>query len=66
MSEHDLIKIIAYLWSAVYDLLLIEKGEKASRSRLQIEMDLNDLEIVCRGLAEDEGIEWGTDPEDIM
>ena len=46
-------KIIAKLWSSIYDLMLYIKGT-SKKSLEQIETDLSRLEYECRGLGLDE------------
>ncbi len=45
-------KIIARLWSSIYDLMLYIKGT-SKKSLEQIETDLSRLEYECRGLNEE-------------
>ena len=54
-----MIKIISRLWSSIYDLLLLEKGQ-GNKTLEQIEQDLDALEMICRSYA---GID---DAEDIF
>lgn len=45
----DEIKIISLLWSAIYDLLLLNKGQ-SSKTIEEIEEQLDILEYQCRGI----------------
>lgn len=49
------LKIIAKLWSAVYDLLFYIDGN-SNKSLDQIHTDLDVIEIMCRPYADD--VEW--------
>lgn len=51
------LKIIAKLWSAVYDLLLYIDG-KTNKSLSQIHNDLNIIEAMCRPYADTDDVEW--------
>ena len=51
------LKIIAKLWSAVYDLLFYIDG-KSNKSLDQIHNDLDVIEIMCRPYADTEDFEW--------
>ena len=50
-------KIIARLWSSIYDLMLYIKGT-SKKSLEQIETDLSRLEYECRELDEEREEEW--------
>ena len=45
-----MIKIISRLWSSIYDLLLLVKGQ-GNKTLEQIEQDLDVLEMLCRPYA---------------
>ena len=51
------LKIIAKLWSAVYDLLLYIDG-KTNKSLSQIHNDLDIIEAMCRPYADTGDVEW--------
>lgn len=51
------LKIIAKLWSAVYDLLLYIDG-KTNKSLSQIHNDLDIIEAMCRPYADTDDVEW--------
>ena len=51
------LKIIAKLWSAVYDLLLYIDG-KTNKSLSQIHNDLDIIEAMCRPYADTDDAEW--------
>lgn len=51
------LKIIAKLWSAVYDLLFYIDG-KSSKSLDQIHNDLDVIEAMCRQYADADDVEW--------
>lgn len=51
------LKIIAKLWSAVYDLLLYIDG-KTNKSLSQIHNDLDIIEVMCRPYADTDDVEW--------
>ena len=56
-----MIKIISRLWSSIYDLLLLVKGQ-GNKTLEQIEQDLDVLEMLCRpyaGVDESEDIFLG-------
>lgn len=50
------LKIIAKLWSAVYDLLLYIDG-KTNKSLSQIHNDLDIIEAMCRPYADTDDVE---------
>ena len=51
------LKIIAKLWSAVYDLLFYIDG-KSRKSLEQIHDDLDIIEVMCRPYADTGDAEW--------
>ena len=51
------LKIIAKLWSAVYDLLFYIDG-KSNKSLDQIHNDLDVIEAMCRPYADTDDVEW--------
>lgn len=51
------LKIIAKLWSAVYDLLFYIDG-KSNKSLDQIHNDLDVIEAMCRQYADADDVEW--------
>lgn len=51
------LKIIAKLWSTVYDLLLYIDG-KTNKSLSQIHNDLDIIEAMCRPYADTDDVEW--------
>mgnify|MGYP000459084920 CR=1 FL=1 len=51
------LKIIAKLWSAVYDLLFYIDG-KSNKSLDQIHNDLDVIEAMCRPYADADDVEW--------
>ena len=51
------LKIIAKLWSAVYDLLLYIDG-KTNKNLSQIHNDLDIIEAMCRPYADTGDVEW--------
>ena len=48
------LKIIAKLWSAVYDLLFYIDG----KSNKSLDNDLDVIEIMCRPYADTDDVEW--------
>lgn len=50
------LQIIAKLWSAVYDLIFLIKGE-SSKTLDQIEKNLDLIEYACRRYVDDSGEE---------
>lgn len=62
-----MLKIISMLWSSVYDLLFLVKGE-GTKTLGQIEEDLDMIEMLCRPYADADdvevhaGQEGGTEP----
>lgn len=51
------LKIIAKLWSAVYDLLFYIDG-KSNKSLDQIHNDLDVIEAMCSPYADADDVEW--------
>jgi len=52
-----MLKIIAMLWSSVYDLLFLVKGQ-GTKSLEQIEQDLDVIEMRCRSYVDADDSEW--------
>lgn len=52
-----MLKIIAMLWSSVYDLLFLVKGQ-GTKSLEQIEKDLDVIEMRCRPYVDVDDSEW--------
>lgn len=51
-----MLKIISMLWSSVYDLLFLVKGQ-GNKTLEQIESDLDVIEMLCRPYADADDIE---------
>ena len=51
-----MLKIISMLWSSVYDLLFLVKGQ-GRKTLEQIESDLDIIEMLCRPYADADDIE---------
>lgn len=52
-----MLKIIAMLWSSIYDLLFLVKGQ-GTKSLEQIEQDLDVIEMRCRSYVDVDDVEW--------
>ena len=50
-------KIIAMLWSSIYDLRLLVKGQGV-KGLERIEQDLDVIEMRCRPYADVDDVEW--------
>lgn len=57
------LKIIARLWSSVYDLILLIKGTPV-KSLEEIETDLNITELHCRPYIDEEIVEEVSEKEE--
>lgn len=54
------LQIIRKLWSSVYDLLFLAKGQ-GKKTLEQIETDLDVIEYACRKYADDSGEEQNSE-----